>query len=92
MAMIERCAFCQTDFTPRSSRVRCCSRLCGNRLYYIENKDRIISAAKQYAKDNPEAIRRKKRSQYLKHREKLVQVQRDYRKRKAAERAALQRS
>lgn len=89
--MILRCPICQDDFSPRNSRVRCCSKLCGNQLYYIENRERIISAVKQYAKDHPEAVRKNKRDQYYKNRDKLIQVQRDYRKRKAAERAAVSR-
>ncbi len=90
--MILRCPICQDDFMTYNSRVRCCSKLCGRRLYYIENKERLNLAAKQYAKDHPEMVRKVKRKQYYKNREKLIQVQRDYRKRKAAERAAVSRS
>lgn len=89
--MIERCAFCQADFTPRNNRVRCCSKLCGSRLYYLENKERIKAKCAEYANRNRDKVRKTKLDRYYKNREKLIQTQRDYRKRKAAERA-VQRS
>lgn len=90
--MILRCPICQDDFSPRNSRARCCSKLCGSQLYYIENKERLIQYAKQYAKEHPDMVRQAKRDQYWRNREKLIQVQRDYRKRKAAERATVSHS
>lgn len=85
--MILRCANCQQDFTPRTELERCCSRKCGNRLYYLENRERIIKAAMEFAKNNPEQVLAYKRARYQRNRDELIQRQRDYRKQKAAERA-----
>jgi hypothetical protein len=84
--MIIRCAFCQDDFTPRNSRVRCCSKLCGSRLHYIENRDRLLAYAKEHR--NQGANKR----YYEANRQKQIEWQRAYRRRKAAERAAPARS
>ena len=81
--MILRCPICGDDFQPRNFRVRCCSSGCGDKLYYIENRAEIIAKVKEH-KRSP-----RNRS---KHNEYMREYMKGYRRRKAAERAAVSRS
>jgi len=72
--VILRCPICGDDFQPRNYRVKCCSSLCGQKLYYQENRDRIIAKSKEQRGK----IRTRDRD---KHNDYMKKYMRNYRRR-----------
>jgi hypothetical protein len=92
---ILRCAQCGDDFAQRNRKQRCCSKACGNQLWYAENRSTVIAAAQEFRRENRAAVsereRQRKRARYQNDpafRAHCVEEVKQWRRRKAAERLA----
>lgn len=88
---IGRCPNCQKDFVFRSPRQRCCSKACGNQLWYSENRVRLLKMAKENRANIAVRDSKWKRERYHSdpvYRSKQVEYARQWRRREAAKRAA----
>ncbi len=61
------CEECGALFTPKRSDARYCSRICGKRAYYRENKERVDEWHQRWAGDHPEEMQEIKRRNAEKH-------------------------
>ena len=61
------CEECGNPFTPKRSDARYCSRICGKRAYYRENKERMDEWHKRWAQEHPEETREIQRRSNEKH-------------------------
>lgn len=57
-----------------------------NRLYYLDNKERIIKRQKEYKLLNDDKVKEYQRGYRERNREKLIQYLKEYRQRKKEER------
>ncbi len=62
-----KCLICNKEFTKNTTWQKCCSTKCGNRLYYLNNKQKIIQRTTQNYYKNHDANLKLGRKRSLKN-------------------------